>query len=328
MASIARHNAGKKGTDRMERSMTRRSSRSVCIALFATLLVSGCDNLPPQFQPRSVDANADGPNLAGGTSLSFEERDIEAPEVFNVTDTAVWDGRPSFGGVWAAYPGNTQPERVVITNSKNGKSVVGALFKSEKENPGPKIKLSSDAASELGVVAGEPTELTIVAIRKQPVQLKTTPVSVEPVPEAAPVAEVAVAAAPAAIETTPIQTEVLTETLAAAIETAPKPRPAQADKPAINAPAPTPVVVDAPPSSVPEKPFIQVATLTSEANATTLEKKLADAGISSLIRVSKTSSGKDLYRVLAGPAVTQDALRTLSEDVAKLGFSDAFPVTN
>jgi len=48
------------------------------------------------------------------------------------------DARPSFGGVWVAYPGNTQPERVNIRNVGNGKSVVGALFKREADNPGPK----------------------------------------------------------------------------------------------------------------------------------------------------------------------------------------------
>jgi len=305
----------------MARSIRHRSQRPIWGVVMATAVLTGCENLPEQFKLGSSSSTAqNSPALAGGTSLRFEERDIEAPEVFDVTDTAVWDGKPSFGGVWVAYPGETQPERVTITNIRNGKSVVGALFKSEKDNPGPKIKLSSDAAEELGVLAGEPTEMSIVAIRRQPVQLEPPP---EPV-MAAPVAAIAPVQT-AVDETAPIETKVLTQSLAAAIETAPKPRPqVEHDVPAV-APVASP---PAPVSDVPSKPFIQVATLTSEANATTLEKKLSDAGITSLVRVSTTSKGKDLYRVLAGPAVTQAALRALSEQVSNLGFTDAFPVTN
>lgn len=301
----------------MEHIVSPVPARTAGIALIVALALAGCENLPEQLKPK---ASASDP-LAGGTSLSFEERDIEAPDVFNITDTAVWDGRPSFGGVWAAYPSDTQPERVVITNNSNGKSVVGALFRVEKDNPGPKVKLSSDAATQLGVVPGEPTEVSIVAIRRQPVQvMPETPV--EPV------------AAPQEVTETvlePVETPeapAIGAEVAAAIEAAPKPRPQSAAPQA--APTPEPVKATPAPATgdMPSKPFIQVATLSSEANASTLEKKLSDAGISSLIRVSKTSKGKDLYRVLAGPATSADGLRTLSKQVADLGFSDAFPVTN
>lgn len=280
--------------------------------------LSACENLPEQFQPRKA-ANQNGPNLAGGTTLRFEERDIEVPDVFGVTETAIWDGKPSFGGVWVAYPTNIKPERVIITNLSNNDTVVGALFKSEADNPGPKLRLSSDAARELGIVAGEPTELKVVAIRRQPVQLDAPEPAPAPEPTGTP--EPVLAAPVVAPVPTPIETEILTETLAEAIETAPKPRPQKAEP---TAPAATP----APAGNVPAKPFIQVATLTSEANASTLEKRLSDAGITSLIRLSKTSTGKELYRVLAGPAITADALRELSEKISGLGFSDAFPVTN
>ncbi len=301
-------------------SMNNRSPRRAMVATAACLFITGCENFPTDF---GTGLTQDEPLLSGGTTLKFEERDVEAPEVFDVTDQAVWDGRPSFGGVWAAYPTSTQPERVIMTNKDNGKTVVGALFKSEKENPGPKIKLSSDAAKELGVVPGTPTNVSIVAIRSQPVQLE---VETAPAPE--PIEAEAIEEATLEVAAPePVETEILTETIAEAIEAAPKPRPVETVAGPAVAAAAAPAAAS-PASDVPSKPFIQVATLSSAANALTLETKLGDAGISYLTRVSKTSTGKELFRVLAGPATTQDALRALSQQVSDLGFSDAFPVTN
>jgi hypothetical protein len=45
---------------------------------------------------------AAGPTPIGAAPLA--ERDVEAPEVFDVTDAGLWDGRPSLGGVWVAHP--------------------------------------------------------------------------------------------------------------------------------------------------------------------------------------------------------------------------------
>ena len=127
-------------------------------------------------------------------SVQLVERDVEAPEVFQVTENGLWDGRPSLGGVWVAHPDVTDPERVIIRNRDNGKFVIGALFRRERENPGPRLQVSSDAAEALGVLAGAPTELNVTALRR------------EEAPEAAPVPESAIsdettdlAAAPAAL---------------------------------------------------------------------------------------------------------------------------------
>lgn len=111
-------------------------------------------------------------------------RDVEAPEVFQATDSALWDGRPSLGGIWVAAPDVTNPERALIFNPATGKSVTGALFKRERENPGPRLQLSSDAAEALGILAGQPTEIRVTALRK-----------VEDEAAAAPEAEVAGAVA-------------------------------------------------------------------------------------------------------------------------------------
>ncbi|MGB3406438.1 MAG: SPOR domain-containing protein, partial [Jannaschia sp.] len=105
-----------------------------------------------------------------GTSVQLIERDIEAPEVFQANDRALWDGRPSLGGVWVASPGVKDPERVIIRNEANGKFVIGALFKRERDNPGPSLQLSSDAATALGIIAGQPTTIDVVALRREEVE--------------------------------------------------------------------------------------------------------------------------------------------------------------
>ena len=83
------------------------------------------------------------------------ERDVEAPEVFQVTEPGLWDGRPSLGGVWVAHPDVTEPERVIVRNEANGKFVIGALFRRERDIPGPRMQASSDAAAALGMLAAE-----------------------------------------------------------------------------------------------------------------------------------------------------------------------------
>tara|TARA_B110000908_G_scaffold167933_1_gene221808 strand:+ start:234 stop:746 length:513 start_codon:yes stop_codon:yes gene_type:complete len=82
-------------------------------------LLAGCDEqrkfaFPAANQNQEQAAAPTGPLI---------ERDIEAPEIFSVTDGGLWDGRPSLGGVWVAHPDVTDPERVIIRNKSNGKFV-------------------------------------------------------------------------------------------------------------------------------------------------------------------------------------------------------------
>ncbi|MFQ6753603.1 SPOR domain-containing protein [Cereibacter sphaeroides] len=93
--------------------------------------------------------------------------DVEAPEAYQTTDKALWDGRPSLGGIWVAAPDVKDPERVVMVNPANNRSVVGALFRRERENPGPKLQLSSDAAEALGLLAGQPATIRVTALRRK-----------------------------------------------------------------------------------------------------------------------------------------------------------------
>ena len=81
----------------------------------------------------------------------------------------LWDGRPSLGGVWVAHPDVTDPERVIIRNQANGKFVIGALFRRERDNPGPRLQVSSDAAAALEMLAGAPSTLNVTALRREEV---------------------------------------------------------------------------------------------------------------------------------------------------------------
>ncbi len=150
------------------------------LTLIAALAVTaGCSQLDRPFGPRDTSTTA------GASAQAATE--VEAPEVFQVTAQALWDGRPSLGGVWVAAPNVTDPERVVIRHVGTGAEVVGALFRRERENPGPPIQVSSDAAAALGLLAGQPAQLNITALRT--VEAPAAPAAATPQqakPDAAP----------------------------------------------------------------------------------------------------------------------------------------------
>ncbi|MCL4676747.1 MAG: SPOR domain-containing protein, partial [Pararhodobacter sp.] len=97
------------------------------------------------------------PQQVAGPGQRVIERDVEAPDVFQVEDAGLWDGRPSLGGVWVAHPGVQDPERAMIRNTVTGATVIGALFRRERDNPGPRFQVSSEAANALGLLPGAPT---------------------------------------------------------------------------------------------------------------------------------------------------------------------------
>lgn len=94
------------------------------------------------------------------------DSDVEAPEIFRAEDEALWDGRPSLGGVWVAAPDVREPERVLMRNLDNGVTTIGALFRRERITPGPPLQLSSEAAVALGILAGAPTRIEVVALKE------------------------------------------------------------------------------------------------------------------------------------------------------------------
>ena len=153
-----------------------RATRSLVTLTAAGLMLgtlAGCS------ETGNGDAATRAAGSAGLASVGTQaiERDIEAPEIFSMEEPGLWDGRPSLGGVWIAHPEATDPERVMIRNQQSGETVVGALFRRERENPGPRFQISSEAANALGILPGQPTTVSVVALQLQ---------RIEPGPEAAP----------------------------------------------------------------------------------------------------------------------------------------------
>jgi len=131
----------------------------------AALALSGCEQaglFAPSGPEAGATAAADRP-----AATRLMERDVEAPDVFQRTEAGLWDGRPSLGGVWVAHPEVEDPERVLIRNNANGETVIGALFRRERDRPGPRFQVSSDAAEALAMLAGAPVELDVTALRRE-----------------------------------------------------------------------------------------------------------------------------------------------------------------
>ena len=168
---------------------TRFGSQPVAVLAVVLTTLAGCDEALIAGNSDTADdavqsANSKTELLPEATGTS--QRDVEAPDVFQVTEAGLWDGRPSLGGIWVAHPNAAQPERVLIKNTGNNKSVTGALFRRERNLPGPALQVSSAAAEKLGMLPGAPARLEVVALRRE--KIETAPA---PEPEAEPVQETA-----------------------------------------------------------------------------------------------------------------------------------------
>jgi cell division septation protein DedD len=293
----------------------RRPHRTLKLLTGAALslgLLAGCDETG-QFNlglPKLGGEKA--ASTAGSTkSTKLIERDVEAPEVFSATDEGLWDGRPSLGGVWVAHPDVTDPERVIIRNEANSKFVIGALFRRERDLPGPRLQISSDAAAALGILAGAPAPLNVTALRREeaPEEVAAEPIETETV------------AAPAEVSETPLDP---IAAASAAIESA-TPTPAAAPAPA--APAAAAPAPPKPKASKLPKPFVQIGIFSVEANAERTAKQMRAAGMATTIKESQIN-GKAFWRVVVGPAQTKSQLSALLKSVKAEGFSDAYAVSN
>jgi cell division septation protein DedD len=326
-------------------------------ALFIAL--SGCEQGQNPLAALTARAGGGEAATAGGGVLppaggEAIERDVEKPDVFSATDEGLWDGRPSLGGVWVAHPDVTSPERVVIRNPSTGKEITGALFRREREMPGPRIQVSSDAAAALGMVAGAPAQLSVVALVRERIEVAPPPGE---------------AIASGAIEATPLEPGETAAAAVAAVAATPAPRPSAEDRPASRpsrteraaapAPAPAPAAAPAPaPAAAPESPapaapapapaaapeapapaaapaqaplsggsFIQVGIFSQESNAEGTAASLREAGMVPAVR-QQESDGKTVWRVLVGPVATAADRAALLEKVRGLGFADAYVIRN
>ena len=272
---------------------------SVGAFLAAAVLLSGCDE-NGQLSLEALQASPDA-TVTPATTTRLVERDVEAPDVFQVTETGLWDGRPSLGGVWVAHPDVQDPERVIIRNQANGKFVIGALFRRERNNPGPSLQLSSDAADAIGVLAGQPVPLNVTALRREAVEepSQTTP------------AQTAIEK-PAAVKAQPL--EDIVATAADAID-------ASKTQPPAAKPTPRPAI------STLNKPFIQIGIFNVEQNAKNTAEAMRQAGIIPQV-LQGTSNDKTFWRVIVGPATSTSERAGLLKKVKSRGFNDAYYVTN
>lgn len=297
------------------------------MGLCAVLGLAACDE--------AGNFSLDSASSAGGeagTSVTtqaeateFVEKEVESPDVFFAQETGLWDGRPSLGGVWVAYPDVAQPERVRIKNNTNGKFVVGALFKCVRCPANHRLQLSSDAAQAIGVLAGAPVELEVVALRKEEI-----PVAPPPAPEPVVIEPEPVVAAPAT-DTSPEPVVIEETTLdpiaaaGAAIETAP-PTQVEAEVAAAE-PTVSPAVTSTLPEISLENPYVQVGTFGVEANAEQASNQMNRIGLVPTVR-EDGSNTQPSWRVVVGPASSRDELQKTLKQVKDAGFSDAYVVPN
>jgi len=233
---------------------------------------------------------------------------VSRTDLFNVTESAIWDGRPTFGGVWVAYAGEIQPERVRITNRANGETVIGALFRRERDTPGPSIQVSADAASALGMVAGTPVQLSVTALRREAVE---TPAPAE-TPAATPAAT-----SPAESPAAPSEARPVARPATPAVPAAPA-AAAIAESPLATTPAEAP-------AGAPSRPYVQVGTFATQSNANDLVTILGTNNVTAGVRQVEVD-GRTLYRVIAGPAESAAALTALVARLKELGYADVFPI--
>lgn len=297
--------------------MSRKTTFKVAIALGGALLVAACDdtNLPGFMKNSKNGQSSAKATAASGTA---KVRDVEAPDVFQATGKGLWDGRPSLGGVWVAHPTAKDPERVIIRNMKNGKSVVGALFRRQRDLPGPSLQVSSDAAVELGLLAGAPTELSVTALRKEEIPAEPAP-EVEPKPDAPKeisktTLDDPIAAAEAALDRT--------EKTARRGTAKPAPKPTTKQAAAVAPAADAKQAAEKAESGLSE-PYIQIGIFSRKKNAQSAAQSLRDAGLTATTKW-KWSKGRRVWRVLAGPATTPAERAEMLEKIKELGFADAY----
>ena len=270
------------------------------VSILAMGALAGCENGDFSL-PFGAKDSAAAPR---STSTKLVERDVEAPEIFSATDQGLWDGRPSLGGVWVAHPDVTEPERVIVRNEANGKFVIGALFRRERELPGPKLQISSDAAAALGILAGAPTPLNVTALRREEAAAPEETAEAE-----MPTGEVDTLDAPAPITATALEPAAPASTAPVAKPTAPAaPKPA---RPAANL----------------AKPYVQLGIFSVEANANRTAKQMRSAGMVPTVKRSEINN-KPFWRVVIGPATSKSELDALLKSVKAEGFTDAYAVSN
>lgn len=339
--------------------MSRANRFPILATIAGVFLLTACEDGSEfpflQGNPDFVTGTeASGETGSAEPSFKVVEQEVEAPDVFAANEAALWDGRPSLGGVWVAHPDVAEPEQVRIRNEANGTTINGALFRRERDIPGPRTQVSSDAAAALGMLAGQPTVLDIVAIRREEVQVPIASPPPETVDlgeatgeeieattldapdEQAAAPSTAAAVAVAQVEEEPVapgqETEdpiAVAEAAILAVGAASASEAAAATETASDS-ADATVVAAATTESAPSRlrrPYIQIGIFGVEENAKAAEDSLRAAGVIPTIR-QEDSGGKSVWRVLAGPSGKISERRALLVKVRELGYEDAYFVRN
>ena len=139
--------------------MQRRRVLGVGVLTLA-LALGGCARLA---------SRTDGAEAAdeGAVRIRFEDR--EAPGAFSMQGMAVRDRTDGAAGLWAAAGGLKRPERALVENLGNGRTVVVALYSGGR---GGAVTLSAQAAERLAV-GDRPARVRVTALRQTP-QLDAT----------------------------------------------------------------------------------------------------------------------------------------------------------
>ncbi len=324
--------------------MSSITKRYLALCLAASLGLSAC----------MQGGTDNGTRETAASRSQATERDVEDPGTFSRRENALWDGRPSFGGVWVAHPEARAPQRVIIRNTENGRETVGSLFTRERMNPGPAFQVSGEAASAVGILAGAPTMIEVVALRVEEAAPEPQPeaqdATAEAAAEAPPPAESAQdAPEPARAEPRPTEDDealiAMPQPEAAAprqgllgrlfgrgrtqaadpdqIESAPLDATAMAEAPPAAArPAPP---ESAAPASALAQPYIQLGIFSVESNAANAERMARGADLPVRV-VPGSAQGNAFWRVVVGPAQDAGAHAQMLARVKSLGFNDAYAV--
>ena len=147
-------------------------ARKTCLWLISALPLGACTEFAQHAEAvRQVNEGLSRENVtqapvqqiaADPTTSPFL---TPAPDVFEATGLAMWDGRQTLQGIWVAHPDARSARRVRIANPETGRAVDGALFRRDESLTGPPVLISSEAANALGLRPGFPVELEITALR-------------------------------------------------------------------------------------------------------------------------------------------------------------------
>ena len=123
------------------------------ISKFALFLISFCI---------LIGCNPLG-NVSQANQNSTKAGFVEKAEILDISASVIWGGEETLGGNWISHPKVQKPDRVLIRNISNGKSLVGAVLQQTLNTENSII--SSDAAKTLGINKNEQTKVQIIAVR-------------------------------------------------------------------------------------------------------------------------------------------------------------------